>query len=54
MPPLRSEKKRQDEGGDALMVLPPFYLKTDAEGLMHYFDAISRAVSIPIWCRTRL
>jgi len=30
------------------MVLPPFYLKTDADGLMHYFDAISRAVSIPI------
>jgi 2-keto-3-deoxy-L-arabinonate dehydratase len=41
-------KEAQDEGGDALMVLPPFYLKTDAEGLMHYFDAISRAVSIPI------
>ena len=41
-------KEAQDEGGDALMVLPPFYLKTDAEGLMYYFDAISRAVSIPI------
>jgi 4-hydroxy-tetrahydrodipicolinate synthase len=41
-------KETQDEGGDALMVLPPFYLKTDAEGLMYYFDAISRAVSIPI------
>ena len=48
MPPLRSVKKREDEGADALMVLPPFYLKTDADGLMYYFDAISRAVSIPI------
>ena len=41
-------KEAEDEGADALMVLPPFYLKTDTEGLMHYFDAISRAVSIPI------
>jgi 2-keto-3-deoxy-L-arabinonate dehydratase len=35
-------------GADALMVLPPFFLKTDGDGLMHYFAAISRAVSIPI------
>lgn len=41
-------KEAEDQGADALMVLPPFYLKTDADGLMHYFDAISRAVSIPI------
>jgi 4-hydroxy-tetrahydrodipicolinate synthase len=38
----------QDLGADALMVLPPYFLKTDADGLMHYFDAISRAVRIPI------
>jgi 2-keto-3-deoxy-L-arabinonate dehydratase len=41
-------KQAQDLGAGALMVLPPFYLKTDADGLMHYFDAISRAVRIPI------
>src|SRR4051794_6130062 len=41
-------KEAEDEGGDALMVLPPFYMKTDADGLMHYFDSISRAVRIPI------
>jgi 4-hydroxy-tetrahydrodipicolinate synthase len=41
-------KEMQDLGADALMVLPPYFLKTDGEGLMHYFDAISRAVSIPI------
>lgn len=41
-------KEAEDEGADALMVLPPFYMKTDADGLMHYFDAISKAVSIPI------
>lgn len=41
-------RQAEDEGADALMVLPPFYMKTDADGLMHYFDAISRAVRIPI------
>jgi 4-hydroxy-tetrahydrodipicolinate synthase len=35
-------------GADALMVLPPYYMKTDADGMMFYFEAISRAVTIPI------
>lgn len=35
-------------GADCLMVLPPYYLKTDGDGLMHYFQAISDAVDIPI------
>jgi len=34
-------------GADALMVLPPYFLKTDGDGLMFYFDAISRAINIP-------
>lgn len=38
----------QDAGADALMVMPPHYLKPDAEGVYHYFAAISRAVRIPI------
>jgi 4-hydroxy-tetrahydrodipicolinate synthase len=38
----------EDLGADALMVLPPFFLKTDGDGLMHYFSAISDAVHIPI------
>jgi 4-hydroxy-tetrahydrodipicolinate synthase len=44
------ELSREAEGlgADALMVLPPYFLKTDADGLLHYFDQISRAVSIPI------
>lgn len=41
-------KEAEDMGANALMVLPPFYMKTDGEGLMHYFEAISRAVTIPI------
>ena len=38
----------EDLGADCLMVLPPYFLKTDGDGLMHYFEAISKAVSIPI------
>jgi 4-hydroxy-tetrahydrodipicolinate synthase len=30
------------------MVLPPYFLKTDGEGLMFYFDSISKNVQIPI------
>ena len=45
---VRLSKEAEDLGADALMVLPPFYMKTDADGLMHYFEAISRAVRIPI------
>ncbi|MFN7938115.1 MAG: dihydrodipicolinate synthase family protein [Bryobacteraceae bacterium] len=37
-----------DLGAHALMVLPPYLLKPDGDGLMFYFDAISKAVSIPI------
>ncbi len=41
-------QEMEDLGADCLMVLPPYYLKTDGDGLMHYFEAISRAVKIPI------
>src|SRR5262249_11663264 len=41
-------KEAEDAGADALMVLPPYFLKTDADGLLRYFDAINGAVSIPI------
>jgi len=41
-------KEMQDLGADCLMVLPPYFLKTDGDGLMHYFAAISKGVSIPI------
>ena len=44
------ELSRESEalGADALMVLPPYYLKTDGEGLIHYYGEISQAVKIPI------
>ena len=41
-------RKAEDLGADALMVLPPSFMKTDADGLMFYYDAISKAVNIPI------
>ena len=41
-------KEAQDMGANALMVLPPYLLKPDADGLMYYYSAISKAVTIPI------
>ncbi len=41
-------RQLEGEGADALMVLPPYFLKTDGDGLLHYYGAISRAVNIPI------
>lgn len=35
-------------GATALMVLPPYYLKTDGDGLVHYYSEIADAVNIPI------
>src|ERR1700689_3577539 len=41
-------RKAESLGADALMVLPPWFMKTDADGLMFYYDAIGKAVHIPI------
>lgn len=41
-------QKAEGLGADALMVLPPWFMKTDADGLMSYYQAISNAVKIPI------
>jgi 2-keto-3-deoxy-L-arabinonate dehydratase len=41
-------RRAQDLGADVLMVLPPYYLKTDSEGTFHYYATINSAVSIPI------
>jgi 2-keto-3-deoxy-L-arabinonate dehydratase len=45
---VQLSRSAEDLGASALMVLPPYLLKPDGEGLLHYFQAISRAVSIPI------
>lgn len=41
-------REAQDLGADALMVLPPYLLKPDGDGLLFYFEAISKAVRIPV------
>jgi 2-keto-3-deoxy-L-arabinonate dehydratase len=44
----RLSKEARDLGADALMVLPPYFLKTDGDGLMFYYEAIGKAAGIPI------
>jgi len=38
----------ESQGADGLMVLPPYYLRPDGDGVRRFFSAISDAVSIPI------
>ena len=45
---VRLSIEARDLGAAALMVLPPYLLKPDGEGLMFYFDAISKGAGIPI------
>lgn len=45
---VRAGKTAQDQGASGLMILPPYFLKPGADGLMFYYEAISNAVSIPI------
>jgi 2-keto-3-deoxy-L-arabinonate dehydratase len=41
-------RQAEAEGADALMILPPYFLKPDADGVFEYFRAIDEAVDIPI------
>lgn len=45
---VRLSREAQDLGASAVMVLPPYLLRPDSDGLMFYFDAISRALDVPI------
>ena len=45
---VRASLTAQDQGASALMILPPYFLKPGADGLMFYYEAISKAVTIPI------
>ena len=38
----------EGQGAAGLMVLPPYYLRPDGDGLMYFYGRISDAVSIPI------
>lgn len=41
-------KESEGLGAAGLMVLPPYYLRPDADGLMFFYSAISDGVGIPI------
>jgi 2-keto-3-deoxy-L-arabinonate dehydratase len=41
-------RQAEAEGANGLMVLPPYFLKPDAQGVYDYFAAINEAVRIPI------
>ena len=41
-------KEAEGLGAAGLMVLPPHYLRPDADGLMFFYSAISDAIGIPI------
>jgi len=45
---VEMSRESEDLGADALMVLPPYYLKTDGDGLIHYYGDIAAAVKIPV------
>jgi len=45
---VRLSREAEDSGAAALMILPPYFLRTDGEGLAHYYAAIGQAVKIPI------
>jgi 2-keto-3-deoxy-L-arabinonate dehydratase len=45
---VQLSQEAQQEGADALMVLPPYYVRPDPAGIFHYFQRISDAISIPI------
>ena len=41
-------KEAEGLGAAGVMVLPPYYLRPDADGLMFFYSAISDAVGIPV------
>jgi len=45
---IEASREAEAEGASALMILPPYYVKTGSDGLMHYYQSISSRVSIPI------
>lgn len=41
-------KEAADQGADALMVLPPYYLKPDGDGVLQFFETVAAAAKIHI------
>lgn len=45
---VRTARHYQDVGADALMLLPPFFLKPGAEALCEHMRQVCRAVDVPV------
>ncbi len=45
---VEASKEARDLGASCLMVLPPYYMKTDGDGLLYYFHAIGKGCGLPI------
>lgn len=45
---IESAMKMQDEGADAIMVLPPFLIRAGRDAFVEHVRAVARAVSIPV------
>ena len=45
---LEACRQAQDLGASGMMVLPPYYLRPDGDGVRRFFSAIDDAVTIPI------
>ncbi|MEH0002549.1 MAG: 4-hydroxy-tetrahydrodipicolinate synthase [Holosporaceae bacterium] len=45
---LKEAEVAQNQGMDALLVLPPYYVKADAKGLKDYFAALHQQTSCPL------
>ena len=41
-------REAEGEGAASLMVLPPYYMKTDGDGLLRYYRTVGAAVRIPV------
>jgi 4-hydroxy-tetrahydrodipicolinate synthase len=46
---VRYARYAQEVGADAVIAMPPYTLRPDFETIYAYYEAISRAVSIPVW-----
>lgn len=45
---IQLSKKAEELGADALMIIPPYMVKPDAQGIYEYFAGIAESVNIPI------
>jgi 4-hydroxy-tetrahydrodipicolinate synthase len=45
---VQRSREAQELGADAVMVLPPYFIRPDADGLYQHYAAISTGISMPI------